>query len=130
MLKSFNFERFNLYLRTSLFQSKSGFQSNLSDQAKLGPLIVKVCKCFTTEKQIFRYNQIIARTAGYHTLNLKNPGYKRMAMNYKAAVFQRLKYNISIDRHEGAAGKLYCPHRSILPDDRALKVKYAGRVKL
>jgi len=53
-----------------------------------------------------------------------------MAMNYKAAVFQRLKHNISTDGHERAAENLYCPHRSILPDDRALKVKYAGRVKL
>lgn len=29
----------------------------------LRPFIAKVCKCFTTEKQIFRYNQIVARTA-------------------------------------------------------------------
>lgn len=48
------------------------FKSRLSNQIKLKPFIVKVYKCFTTEKQIFRYNQIITRTAVFKGLNLKN----------------------------------------------------------
>jgi hypothetical protein len=72
---------------TFLFRAGQIFQSNLSDKVKLRPFIAKVCKCFTTEKQIFRYNQIITRTAVYQTLNLKNRSCKFMVMNTKAAAF-------------------------------------------
>jgi len=129
-LRGLIFERVNLYLRTSLFQGRSGFRFNLSDQAKLGPLIVKVCKCFTTEKEIVRYNQIITRIAGYQALNLKNRSCKLMAMNPKTAVFRRLKQNLSTDRHDRAAGKLCCPHISFSPMTGGIKIKDTGRVKL
>jgi hypothetical protein len=63
------------------------FQSKFSEEIKLIPFIAKVCKCFTTEKQIFRYNQIVTRTAVYKGFNLKTAICNFIIYDNEAAVF-------------------------------------------
>jgi hypothetical protein len=66
------------------------FQSKLPDRVKLRPVIAKVCKCFTTEKQIFRYNQIITRIAVYQGLDLKTASCEFTIYEERSCDFQKV----------------------------------------